>query len=815
MYRNFNLPKSMIVYLLLVHLCGGMFALSAMGNDDAPVFKESGGVCVVEAEHGIASQNDDEVNWTRKMGPSAGNGEYMTTSTRVDNADDWETACEIPIRVQISTPGDYYVAARLIGRKNSNSAMWGVDGVEVEDNDFDDEVITWTWQRGEDTVDLTAGLHTINIRRRESGWKIDRLMIALESDQLPTGTEIGPPESQQIAGSQPVTLPPDTSEDLSELPRAVRDIIKSELGDISIDGIQQDDDEMVYKINAEYDGGQIDLRIAEDGTRLERREEIFIDGLPEAIRNTLGEALGDDYEIDKITKKTDPDCVFYDISVEIDDGEAELEIAVDGKLLLKRIQRDDDDDDDLSSSDLPPQVLETINKVVPGGEIEDIDTDRDDGVFVYEIDIDVGDVEYDLKVTADGILVDLEREGDDDTIIVGVELTAKSETPTLEDIAPYREALVLYEYRVEKRFAGLFNDDTVRVAHWAIYDKQTQKITKAEIGSQERLELQPFSDFRELESIYMSDTLEQDFDVRLYHDTGQKILYNQSVQKRYDYRTSLSELMPAFWMLKDQIKLVALGDSRGEKGILPELFYGEENLVTPVAYNLSSSGAPLEFQEIMIKEYLMNLPKLEWVVYQMSPRVLNRKYDSSKKRDLVQSPAYIFDREHAEMLWNSPKNGTVMVQQILSTPYIAGHWDNNPWGGDLDDDTWDDPELDDDDMEGDWRLSSSRWDRLEGIVRMLAERNVHILIYLSPIHHIILKTPEVIDDDGTTREGYQDLLQRFSDLGQKYPNLVFADIHQGGNHDFGDELFGDLDHLNEAGATKLTKMLEEIRQQHQ
>ena len=815
MYRNFNLPKSMIVYLLLVHLCGGMFALSAMGNDDAPVFKESGGVCVVEAEHGIASQNDDEVNWTRKMGPSAGNGEYMTTSTRVDNADDWETACEIPIRVQISTPGDYYVAARLIGRKNSNSAMWGVDGVEVEDNDFDDEVITWTWQRGEDTVDLTAGLHTINIRRRESGWKIDRLMIALESDQLPTGTEIGPPESQQIAGSQPVKLPPDTSEDLSELPRAVRDIIKSELGDISIDGIQQDDDEMVYKINAEYDGGQIDLRIAEDGTRLERREEIFIDGLPEAIRNTLGEALGDDYEIDKITKKTDPDCVFYDISVEIDDGEAELEIAVDGKLLLKRIQRDDDDDDDLSSSDLPPQVLETINKVVPGGEIEDIDTDRDDGVFVYEIDIDVGDVEYDLKVTADGILVDLEREGDDDTIIVGVELTAKSETPTLEDIAPYREALVLYEYRVEKRFAGLFNADTVRVAHWAIYDKQPQEITKAEIGSQERLELQPFSDFRELESIYMSDTLEQSFDVPMYHDIGQKILYNQTVQKRYDYRTSLSELMPAFWMLRDQLKLVALGDSRGEKGILPKLFYGEENLITPVAYNLSSSGAPLEFQETLIKEYLMKLPELEWVVYQMSPRVLNSEYDSSKKRDLVQSPAYAFDREHAEMLWNSPKNGTVMVQQILSTPYIAGHWDNNPWGGDLDDDTWDDPELDDDDMEGDWRLSSSRWDRLEGIVRMLAERNVHILIYLSPIHHIILKTPEVIDDDGTTREGYQDLLQRFSDLGQKYPNLVFADIHQGGNHDFGDELFGDLDHLNEAGATKLTKMLEEIRQQHQ
>ena len=600
MFRSFNLPKFMLIYLLPVYLCGGMSVLSGAANDDAaPVFKESGGVCVVEAEHSIVSQNGDEVNWTRKMGPSACNGEYMTTSTRFDNAERWNTACEIPIRVQISTPGDYYIAARLIGRKNSNSAMWGVDGVEVDDSAFDDQVITWTWQRGDDTVDLTAGLHTINIRRRESGWKIDRLMIALESDQLPTGTEMGPSESHQIAGSQPVRLPPDASEDISELPEAVRDTIKRELGDISVDEIDRDDDddEMVYKIDAEYDGVQIDLKIAEDGTMLEREDEVFMTGLPEAIRNTLGETLGDDYEIDRIIKKTDPDCVFYDINAEIDNGEAELEIGVDGKLLLKRIKRDDDDDDD--------------------------------------------------------------------AIIVGVELTAKSKTPTLKDIAPYREALVLYEYRVEKPFAGLFNDDTVRVAHWAIYDKQPQEITEAEIGSQERLELQPFSDFRELESIYMSDTLEQNFDVPLYHDTGQKILYNQTVQKRYDYRTGLSELMPAFWMLKDQLKLVALGDSRGEKGVLPELFYGEENLITPLAYNLSSSGAPLEFQEILIKEYLMKLPELEWIVYQMSPRVLNHEYDSSKQRDLMQSPAYAFDREHAEMLWNSPENVTVTVQQIV------------------------------------------------------------------------------------------------------------------------------------------------------
>ncbi|HIA65925.1 TPA: hypothetical protein EYN98_07655 [Candidatus Poribacteria bacterium] len=134
--------------------------------------------------------------------------------------------------------------------------------------------------------------------------------------------------------------------------------------------------------------------------------------------------------------------------------------------------------------------------------------------------------------------------------------------------------------------------------------------------------LRPLHQFHELEGIYTSDTLDLDPDIPLYHDIGQKILENQSVAERYDYNCTLSDTMPAFWLLKDQLKLVVLGDSRGEKGVLAKLFFGQENHTTPMAYNLSVSGAPLELQETVVNKYLLKLPKLEWVVYQVSPRVV-------------------------------------------------------------------------------------------------------------------------------------------------------------------------------------------------
>ena len=351
----------------------------------------------------------------------------------------------------------------------------------------------------------------------------------------------------------------------------------------------------------------------------------------------------------------------------------------------------------------------------------------------------------------------------------------------------------------------------LRVAHWAIYDNQPQKIGKAKVGSSHTLHLYPYQQFNELQSLYTSDTLPLDLDTPLYHDVGQKILENRTVEERYDYDSIFSEKMPIFWRIKDQLKLVSLGDSRGASGIRAEMFYGEENRKTPVAYNLAISGGPLEFQEIVVDKYLTKMRNLEWVVYQMSPRAVNRYFEHSADRELLKSRGFAFDRKHAETLWQRSDEHKKTVAEITSVPHVSEYWNERPWGWKFKAEVWQHPKTKR--FKQRWEISKKRWNRLTSMIAALKERDVKMLLYLSPLHPIMRGQP-VVDDDGTTQKGYRELVDELKQLEGQFPNFVFVDLLEGGNHDFLPEMFKDLDHLNALGATKLTQALEEVRQRY-
>lgn len=78
-------------------------------------------------------------------------------------------------------------------------------------------------------------------------------------------------------------------------------------------------------------------------------------------------------------------------------------------------------------------------------------------------------------------------------------LTAKSRTPTLQEISPYREALAVYEYEAE--------GETFRVAHWVILDGDLQPPSGWREGDVRDLLLEPFAQNPQLESVFLSDTL--------------------------------------------------------------------------------------------------------------------------------------------------------------------------------------------------------------------------------------------------------------------------------------------------------------------
>jgi hypothetical protein len=102
--------------------------------------------------------------------------------------------------------------------------------------------------------------------------------------------------------------------------------------------------------------------------------------------------------------------------------------------------------------------------------------------------------------------------------VVEARLRQRSKTPTLAEISPYRQALVVFEYAVEKSAEGELPPGRIRVAHWAILDGKTLPITRAAEGQLLQLTLEPFDANPQLESLYLADTLTGAGDLPLFYD---------------------------------------------------------------------------------------------------------------------------------------------------------------------------------------------------------------------------------------------------------------------------------------------------------
>ena len=173
---------------------------------------ESDGICVIEAERAMVSINADSTGWASPFdAPMAwfeetedsgfvGTG-YMTTDNGVALNTTWDAGTELSWGVYITTPGEYFISARKISKTGADDSAWlGVDSVQVADRVFDQQFTEFAWRShsaGVSLGNLDEGMHTIQIRRREDGFELDRLMIANDMAALPenASVEAGPDES--------------------------------------------------------------------------------------------------------------------------------------------------------------------------------------------------------------------------------------------------------------------------------------------------------------------------------------------------------------------------------------------------------------------------------------------------------------------------------------------------------------------------------------------------------------------------------------------------------------------------------------------
>jgi hypothetical protein len=83
-------------------------------------------------------------------------------------------------------------------------------------------------------------------------------------------------------------------------------------------------------------------------------------------------------------------------------------------------------------------------------------------------------------------------------LVVQARLAKVTPTPTLQAIAPYRRALVVNEYVVEKVLEGRYDQPKIVAAHWVILDGKTLPNNR-KVGTSYRLRLERFTDHPQLE----------------------------------------------------------------------------------------------------------------------------------------------------------------------------------------------------------------------------------------------------------------------------------------------------------------------------
>ncbi|MFC2171158.1 hypothetical protein ACFLU6_00840, partial [Acidobacteriota bacterium] len=107
------------------------------------------------------------------------------------------------------------------------------------------------------------------------------------------------------------------------------------------------------------------------------------------------------------------------------------------------------------------------------------------------------------------------------TVVLQGRLQQITVTPEPKLIAPYRRALVVYGYEVEKVFQGRCDEEEILVAHWAIRDgKILPGLQERKAGGSFRLVLERFDDHPQLQSERLiMDT--EDYSLPLFYDIEQ------------------------------------------------------------------------------------------------------------------------------------------------------------------------------------------------------------------------------------------------------------------------------------------------------
>jgi len=382
-----------------------------------------------------------------------------------------------------------------------------------------------------------------------------------------------------------------------------------------------------------------------------------------------------------------------------------------------------------------------------------------------------------------------------------VRLLELSDRPTPQQVAPYRDALVVATYRALESGPRVAAGQVIRVTHFALRNGVAQPLDHLRAGAEVRLALRPFDTSPVLQSLPVSDTIVDHLDAPQFHDADQRLDLGALSDQAYGdvppwkVRTLL--------MLRGQLRVVAWGDSRAFEGLRMPIINDALGTADIAAYNIACDSVSLEVFSAAVDPYLLRLPALEWVIVGLAPRMLNAKYTSDWPVLFPESSGVRRDRARDAAFWSDPPVVRYTARDLAQTPGL--HWRHQPWGDHVDDGVHAGPVPHPHTTV--WSFDEAGWARFVADVERLTAAGRQVLIFTPPSHPGYAEAA-AIDEDYTPRTAYHDdLLPRLRSLEAGAPGVHFVDVNRAAQHDFPAEMFNDADHLNSRGAEKLTRVL--------
>ena len=266
--------------------------------------------------------------------------------------------------------------------------------------------------------------------------------------------------------------------------------------------------------------------------------------------------------------------------------------------------------------------------------------------------------------------------------------------------------------------------------------------------------------------------------------------------------------MELLWKYWDTANVVIMGSSRPLDGVNPSLLDKKF-----FALNMAHVPNMMASSDYLMTNYVFpHVTNLKYVVISLDIDMWYRSEKTESNffyKEYKNYPGYVYDRDHKFWVPRAPDELEYLTEESMGAESYFSNFVETRGFNPADPNTWESkPSVENDST---WMSERSAYyyanmKHLKNILTQAKEKDVYVIGVIFPQSPGYKKTG-ALGRYGIRRSEAPKLLKELNDLSKEYPNFVFWDENQMGDHDYTDEMASNKDHLSYLGAKQLTLRL--------